>query len=76
MSPRNRFFVVIVAAVFAAQFTLGVLNWAFWIVQSNTPGLDDPDALFRLATTALLAILFWGVAVWMWGRARGDMIGA
>jgi hypothetical protein len=75
MSKRNLFFAVIVAVVFAAQFTLIALDTAYWMFQSNTPGLDDPGALVRLVAPAVLASLFWGLPVWAWGRVEGDHLG-
>ncbi len=76
MSMRTRFFAVIVAVVFAAQFTLEFLNMAFWMFQSNTPGLEDTGSLVRLVTFAILAIVSWGVAVWAWDRVEGDVAAA
>ena len=76
MSKRTRFFAVIVAVAFAAQFSLELLNMAFWMFQSNTPGLEDTGALVRLVTVAILAIGSWGVAVWAWGGVEGDIAAA
>ena len=77
MGRRNRFFAVIVAAVFAANFTLAALNQVLWLFQPNASGslwLEDPNAWAHLAIVAVLAIVFWVVANWAWGRVEGEMV--
>ena len=76
VSTRNWFFGVIVAVVFAAQFTLS----AFWLVvtmfQTNADGslgLEDPQYWVHLGFLAVVAVVLWGVAVWAWGRVEGNL---
>ena len=71
MSRRNRLFGVIVAVVFAGQFTLAALNQVFWLFQTSADGsmwLEDPNTWVHLAFSAVLAVILWAVAVRLWKR--------
>lgn len=75
MSRRNWFFAVIVAVVFAADFTLAALGWVLWLFQPMVggSGWEDPDTWVHLGSSAVLAVIFWGAALWSWNRVAADM---
>ena len=76
VSRRNRFFGVIVAVVFAAQFTLSALFSVLRLFQTSADGslfLEDINAWVQLGVQTVLAVVLWGVAVWAWGRVEGSL---
>jgi hypothetical protein len=71
MSNRSRLFAVIVAAAFAANFTMVALSQVLWLFQASADGwlwLEDPNAWAHLAFIAVLAVVLWAVAVRLWNR--------
>ena len=79
MSRRNWFFGVIVAVAFAAQFTLSALGWALRTFQTSADGslwLEDPNHWVHLGFSVVLAVVFWGMAIWAWGRVEESLSAA
>ena len=76
MSRRNAFFGVIVAVVFATQFTLTALSWALQMFQTGADGslwVEDPNSWVHLGVSAVLAVVFWGAAIWAWNRVEANL---
>jgi hypothetical protein len=73
VSRRNWFFGVIVAVVFAAQFTLDAFWWVVQSFQTSADGslfLEDPNHWVHLGVSAVVAVALWGLAIWAWGRVE------
>jgi len=76
VSGRNLFFGVIVAAVLATQFTLTALSWALQMFQTSADGslwLEEPNSWVHLGFSAVLAIVFWILAIRAWGRVARNL---
>ena len=76
MGVRGRFFTVIAIAAFAANFTLGTVNWLFWLLNppgGNTAFWGDAGPWFQVGVDAVLALALWIVAYRMWGRVEREI---
>jgi hypothetical protein len=70
---RDRVFATIVAASFAANFTIGALYRALDLLGTSANGdayWQDAQSWVLLAIPAVLALLLWAVAARSWRRSE------